>query len=107
MKKNKSAEEYTREEILEWVGAGPKKQGIWHLTEEQVAFFENGKQGIIYCKPLFRYTKWEVSEHGSICWEPSYRSNFLEAETKFVIIREFLRSTGNHLIKGKNYENLH
>src|SRR5579885_1414481 len=73
MTKQKSADDYTRAEILEWVGAGPKRQGIWNLTSEQAKYFKPGEHGIIHAH--FHYTKWHISE-GAIRWEEASRREF-------------------------------
>jgi len=73
--RRKKAEEYTMREILQWIGAGPKKDGIWELTEEQVQQFVS-HSGIIHYTPGFRYTKWEISSNGFIRWEPCGRREF-------------------------------
>jgi hypothetical protein len=78
MTKQKSADDYTREEILEWIGAGPKRQGIWNLTHEQAKAFKPGEHGIIHAH--FRYTKWHISENGAIRWEEASKREFEEAK---------------------------
>jgi hypothetical protein len=71
----KEAEEYNKQEILEWVGAGPKKEGKWELTEEQLQQLFPYQRGVIHYKPGFRYTKWEVS-NGYIRWKPATKREF-------------------------------
>lgn len=76
----KSADDYTRAEILAWVGAGPKRQGLWHLTPGQAAQFRPQERGIIHA--AFRYTRWHINEYGTIRWEEAGRREFEEAERK-------------------------
>lgn len=68
----KSAEEYSAQDILNWIGAGPKKEGIWHLTEAQAASFPE-KNGVLHFPQGFRYTKWSLSAWGAIRWKPASR----------------------------------
>lgn len=74
----KSSDDYTRAEILEWVGAGPKRQGLWNLTPEQAKQFKPDERGIIHAN--FRYTRWHINEYGTIRWEETGRREYEEAK---------------------------
>lgn len=74
--RRKSAEEYDKNDILEWVGAGPKKEGLWKLTEEQLKLFTPHERGIVHYAPGFRYTRWHRTESGYIKWEPATKREF-------------------------------
>jgi hypothetical protein len=78
----KKAEEYNKQEILEWVGVGPKKEGRWELTAAQLKFFTPHEKGIVHCVAAFRYTQWEITENGSIRWEPTTRKAWIAAQPK-------------------------
>lgn len=62
----KEATEYNKLEILAWVGVGPKKEGLWKLTEEQVTLFEH-REGVVH--KGFRHTRWNINDSGVIRWE--------------------------------------
>ncbi len=73
----KSSDEYTRAEILEWIGAGPKRQGLWNLTPEQAKQFKQHERGIIHAN--FHYTRWHINEYSTIRWEETGKLEYEEA----------------------------
>jgi hypothetical protein len=77
-KQKKKADDYTVGEILEWVGAGPR-QGIWHLTETEAGLF-SARNGVVWYKPGFRFTRWTLSEYGVMRWEPTIRREYERAQ---------------------------
>ena len=74
----KRSDDYPREEILEWIGTGTKRQGIWNLTSEQMKQFKPAECGIVHAN--FRYTKWHLNEYGTIRWEETGRREYEEAK---------------------------
>lgn len=68
-------QDFTLKEIFEWIGAGPKKEGVWQLRETEAAQFTTDS-GIVRYQPGFRYTKWTITETGFLRWQPAYRTEW-------------------------------